>query len=82
MHFCKLFAHAIHKDPPFRNPYVYLKEEEFIKLQKQKEQSESKLLKERKETEDLTNNQIISALNNLSSAVSSKRLSDTRKETN
>lgn len=80
MHFCKLFAHVIHKDPPFRNPYVYLKEEEFIKLQKQKEQSESKLLKERKETEDLTNNQIISALNNLSSAVSSKRLSDTRKK--
>ncbi|CUM54202.1 unnamed protein product [Debaryomyces tyrocola] len=80
MHFCKLFANAIHKDPPFRNPYVYLKEEEFIKLQKQKEQSESKLLKERKETEDLMDNQIISALNNLSSAVASKRLSDTRKK--
>lgn len=80
MPFCKIFANVLHKDPPFRNPYVYLKEEEFIKLQKQKEQSESKLLKERKETEDLMNNQIISALNNLSSAVASKRLSDTRRK--
>lgn len=79
MHFYKLFANSIHKEPPFRNPYVYLKEDEFIKLQKQEEQSESKLLKEKREAENLMDNQIISALDNLSSAVASKKLNDTRK---
>lgn len=80
MHFCKLFANSIHKDPPFRNPYVYLKEEEFIKLQKQKQLSESKLSKEIKKEENLKHNQIISALDNLSNAVTTKKLVDTRKK--
>lgn len=80
MHFCKLFANSIHKDPPFRNPYVYLKEEEFIKLQKQKQLSESKLLKEIKKEENRKHNQIITALDNLSNAVTTKKLVDTRKK--
>ncbi|CUM52849.1 uncharacterized protein AC631_02838 [Debaryomyces fabryi] len=80
MHLCKLFANSIHKDPPFRNPYVYLKEEEFIRLQKQKQLSESKLLKERKEEENFKHNQIILALDNLSNAVGTKKLGDTRKK--
>lgn len=80
MHFCNLFANSIHKDPPFRNPYVYLKEEEFIKLQKQKQLSESKVLKEKKEVENIKHKQITSALDNLSNAVTTKKLADTRKK--
>lgn len=79
MHIFNFFNRS-HKEPPFRNPYIYLKEQELLKLQKQKEYEELKIMKERQDSNELKDKKIALALDNLSNIASYKRLSDTRKK--
>lgn len=67
------------KEPPFRNPYEYLKEEALIKLQREKKEKEARALKEKIIAEKLMTKRIGDALEHLNYAANSKRQSNRKK---